>query len=458
MNSTLLRVASECIARWSDTRIMSHATRHPRSVRAFAVIAAALCGGFVACSGKTPPPHAPPRATATSASSSAPGGRRAIIGVATETLCVRPRDGWARCWNTPGLFGEPAGSSSSEPTIPPKFHDAVAIAFGRQHQCTRDEEGVVRCVGLNDDGQVGDGAQLLPTVVKAVGSGALALKYAFRASNVGAPILVPTKVGSLRARRLVAGRESTCAITAEGTVQCWGYNGYGQLGDGTIEHRSTPVTAVGVHDAIDLAMANEQTCAATAAGEVWCWGFFADPRASVANSDLVPARLSGLTSVRELAAYESTFCARSDGGAVSCWGMQPASYAGRHLFADKEKVEFSAAPKPLTGVSNALAIAVGGAHVCAIVASGSVTCIGNNDRGQLGLGTDAPTTRAVTVPSIDDAREIAAFERATCVMRADEALWCWGSLASWMVPFDPAKDKDRWSFRDKIWPPTRITW
>ena len=64
-----------------------------------------------------------------------------------------------------------------------------------------------------------------------------------------------------------------CAVKTDGTMWCWGANGYGQLGDGTFEDRATPVpvTALG-SDVVEAATGYSFTCAIKRDGTLWCWG------------------------------------------------------------------------------------------------------------------------------------------------------------------------------------------
>ncbi|MEM4461028.1 MAG: hypothetical protein QXY70_02735, partial [Nanopusillaceae archaeon] len=68
------------------------------------------------------------------------------------------------------------------------------------------------------------------------------------------------------------GESHTCALLSNGSVACWGYNYYGQLGDGTNTNRATPVNVVGIDNAVAIAAGWGHTCALLSNGTVRCWG------------------------------------------------------------------------------------------------------------------------------------------------------------------------------------------
>ncbi|MEM1684754.1 MAG: hypothetical protein QXD60_03255, partial [Nanopusillaceae archaeon] len=71
---------------------------------------------------------------------------------------------------------------------------------------------------------------------------------------------------------IAAGSRHTCALLSNGSIMCWGYNWFGQLGDGTYEDRPTPVPVQGINNAIAIAAGYHHTCALLSNRSVMCWG------------------------------------------------------------------------------------------------------------------------------------------------------------------------------------------
>jgi hypothetical protein len=136
------------------------------------------------------------------------------------------------------------------------------------------DTGNVKCWGSNNFGQLGDGTtttRLAPVNV------------------IGLSDVMEIKAGSIR----------TCALTANGGVKCWGSNSGGQLGDGTMTDQLTPVDVVNLSDGLtQLSMGNQHTCVLTYYGGTKCWGFnnFGQLGNGTTTNSLVPVDVSGLTS------------------------------------------------------------------------------------------------------------------------------------------------------------------
>lgn len=115
--------------------------------------------------------------------------------------------------------------------------------------CALLSSGAVQCWGYNGNGQLGDGSntnRLVPTAVSGLSSG----------------------VSSI-----AAGGNHTCARLSSGAVKCWGYNGWGQLGNGNTVDSNVPQTVSGLPSAANVTCGFGHTCALTAGGTLYCWGY-----------------------------------------------------------------------------------------------------------------------------------------------------------------------------------------
>ena len=214
--------------------------------------------------------------------------------------CARLTDGTADCWGS-GLLGDGTTNPSLSPIAVTALGGAVAeISTGDGVVCARKTDGTLWCWGNNTFGVVGDGTttdRLTPTRVTALGTGVSAVSvgdvFACAVQDDGvwcwgtndhgqlgdgttASHSLPAQVSGLPqpAERVSANGRHTCAGLVDGTLWCWGWNQYGELGDGTTADRHGPV-AVGVF-AGDVAQVsagvNHDSCAVRADSSVWCWG------------------------------------------------------------------------------------------------------------------------------------------------------------------------------------------
>ena len=123
--------------------------------------------------------------------------------------------------------------------VPGLATGVTAIAHGGTgYTCALTSTGGVKCWGRNPAGQLGDGTT----------------------TNRSAPVDVGGLSSGVSA--IAAGRDHTCALTSAGGVKCWGGNGAGQLGDGTLTNRSAPVDVGGLSSGVSaIAAGGAYTCA-----------------------------------------------------------------------------------------------------------------------------------------------------------------------------------------------------
>jgi alpha-tubulin suppressor-like RCC1 family protein len=125
------------------------------------------------------------------------------------------------------------------------------LALGGAHTCAVISGGVVQCWGNNSfGGQLGDNTK----------------------TDRRTPVNVANLTSSVMA--ITAGAAHTCALTTGGGAMCWGNNNSGQLGDNSMVEHLTPADVLGLTSGLSSIAAGEShTCALTNAGGVKCWGF-----------------------------------------------------------------------------------------------------------------------------------------------------------------------------------------
>ena len=296
------------------------------------------------------------------------GNATAITAGSTHT-CTLTSTGGVKCWgsNHYGQLGNGTSGYGTDSTSPGDVtglsSNVSAVSAGANHTCAVTSEGGVKCWGDNSAGQLGDGTpeqRLTPVDV-------------LRLSGV---------------RTISAGGSHTCALTSVGAVKCWGRNNYGQLGDGTDTWRSAPVDVPGMSSGIlAIAAGGAHTCALTSAGAVKCWGrnSYGQLGDGTMDSKSTPTDVVGLGSdVVAITGGGSHTCALTTVGEVKCWGDR-----------------YEPTPASITGLSSEVTlISAGSDYTCGRTAASGVKCWGQNFYGQLGNNTkvSSPTPVDVLMP------------------------------------------------------------
>ena len=277
----------------------------------------------------------------------------------------------------------------------------VAIAAGIEHTCAVTASGGVKCWGWNDAGQLGDGTLTDSTT----------------------PIDVYGLIDGVAA--ITVGAKHTCALTTVGGVKCWGYNAYGQLGDGTHRTRRKPVDVVGLTSGVTAISAGYyHTCALTTSDTVKCWGF---NRAGQLGADtnyrrLRPVDVMRLEDVAAISAGEVQTCALLISGGLKCWGNNHYGQLGDGTTKNRRR------PVDVLGLTSGMsAISTGRTHTCAITDSVHVKCWGDNYEGQLGDGTRKPRLTPVDVVGLTDVTAASAGGLNSCAITGTGGVKCWGA-------------------------------
>lgn len=219
----------------------------------------------------------------------------------------------------------------------------------------------------------------------------------------------------------------TCAISQLGRVWCWGDNFYGQLGDGSTSRRTQPVPVTGLSGEFRAVAAGAaHSCALSAGGTVWCWGrnLYGQLGIGSTTSSLVPVALGGpmRREVRSITSGPWHTCALSENGRAFCWGLNQDGQLGDGSTSSRT------APVQVAGFGrDGRALSAGNSHTCGLDRTGRAMCWGNNRSGRLGDGTITRRTVATPVALVPgNARMIAAGSGHTCLLVRARRVWCWG--------------------------------
>jgi alpha-tubulin suppressor-like RCC1 family protein len=300
----------------------------------------------------------------------------------------------------------------------------VQITAGYEFTCALDSAGAAYCWGNNQYGQLGNAATLNSNVPVAVDAAAL---------PAGQTIT-----------QISAGVVHTCALDSAGTAYCWGWNAYGQLGDGRTTDSSVPVAVAGPLPGANLSQITAGayvTCALDAAGAAFCWGYnvygeLGDGANS--NADVpVAVDTSGVLAGKTLTQINASWyhaCAVDTAGAVFCWGRNSYGQLGNASSADSNVPVAVDASGALAG-KDLTQVTTGAYDSCGLDAAGSAYCWGYDAYGELG---DGSTTSSSVPVAVDTGgllagkvlTQIDAGVWHTCALDSAGAAYCWGGNAS----------------------------
>ena len=224
---------------------------------------------------------------------------------------------------------------------------------------------------------------------------------------------------------VAAGQYHSAALRNDGTVWAWGYNAYGQLGDGTTTGKTTPVQVILLSGVIEIAAGENHTMALKSDGTVWAWGYngYGQLGNGTTTSASSPVQVSGLTGVTRIAAGTYFSMALKSDGTVWTWG-----YNGYGNLGDGGTTS-SSSIVTVSGLTNAIDIAAGDYHALAVKSDGSVWAWGYNAYGQLGNGTTVNQSTAVQVSQptgFANLTGVAAGSYFSIALKNDGTLWTWG--------------------------------
>lgn len=339
--------------------------------------------------------------------------------------CLIVADGTVRCWGF-GPLGDGTGITfrSETPVAVSGLSSVVAIATGDAHACALLASGSVMCWGSNNFAQLGNGTTTDPVVA---GDGTLI--------DSAVPVAV---TGIDSAVAIAAGELHTCALLADGTMRCWGYNNTGAYGNGNRRTSRMPVPVPGLASVSAIAAGSNHTCAVIQDGSMRCWG--TNDMGALGTGDiflthsLTPVAVTGITSAVAVTAGERNTCALLADSTLRCWGNNDWGQLGAGTPISDELTDYSATPVAVAGITTAVAAAISGHHACAQLADGTISCWGANFEGQLGQPLSVRSNVVpLTVAGVTPISGLAVGRGSnchTCAQLTDRTVRCWGTNAS----------------------------
>jgi alpha-tubulin suppressor-like RCC1 family protein len=208
-------------------------------------------------------------------------GLSGVTGIAAgdDHSCAVVAAGAVDCWggNTRGQLGNGTTTGSSVPVAVSGLSGATSVATGAQHACALLAGGAIACWGVNDDGELGNGSTVSSTT----------------------PVAVSGLVG---ATAVAVGGYHACALVSGGAIDCWGYNLSGELGNGayignfTYMRSTTPVSVIAMTGATTLDSGGDHSCAVRSGNALDCWGYnaYGELGDGTSTSSSTPVVVSGL--------------------------------------------------------------------------------------------------------------------------------------------------------------------
>lgn len=291
---------------------------------------------------------------------------------------------WAAGSNKFGQLGDGTGGTltdAQDKNIPVKvigLKNVVQVAAGETHSVALMADGTVWTWGDNSQGQLGDG------------KGAEGV----HTHDTKTPIKVPTLSHIVQ---IASGNSTTLALRNDGKVFGWGYNGNGQVGDGTGIGKSSPTPLIMLSNMIQVSVGRAHSMGLAADGTLWAWG--TNNLGQFGNGTLtgssIPIHITKLSQVVQISAGGTHTLALKADGTVWAFGNNENGQLGDGKGADGTHNHDQTLPEQITSLSNVVALSAGYAHSLALHSDGTLSAWGLNEEGQLGDNTQ--TTRSAPV-------------------------------------------------------------
>ena len=249
--------------------------------------------------------------------------------------------------------------------------------------------------------------------------------------------------GNMTFQQLEAGGDFNCGLTEAGAAYCWGSHGWGELGTGDLELFTSPepVAVVGGNQFTHVSSGYIHSCGLTRSGIAYCWGYNGDGALGSGSvsppeqfgSEPTPTAVVGGLTFSQVEAGEGWSCGLTTAGAAFCWGISVGGQLGNG------STERKLSPSAVSGGLTWRSLKAGWGHICGVTTAGGNACWGANAGGQLGVapteqcpgvnGQPAFGCSTTPVPLPDTPRKFKTVIPGgdyTCALDDQGYAFCWG--------------------------------
>lgn len=326
------------------------------------------------------------------------------------------------------------------------------VATGRQHTCALSTDGLIKCWGANNSGQLGIGSSD---------------DHGGIPNSMGRNLPIVNLGKNVAAKDICVGMDYSCAMTIDQKIKCWGWNEKGKLGLGR------NISAIGnlpgqMGDALpfvelgadfkvtSMTCGYDHACAVNQDGKAKCWGDNSNGQLGIESKvgrglrpddmgDKLPFVMIE-QKIQAISAGTGFSCALLGDGSFKCWGdnyygmlgvENDQTYGANTATMGTHLPSVKLENGPYTGLS----ISAGYLHTCAIYlfkGNKKLKCWGYNQQGRLGTGVEErsigsrPNSMAEKLPEtltgfdVNVIREVHPLGTFTCALTNGGKMKCWG--------------------------------
>ena len=234
---------------------------------------------------------------------------------------------------------------------------------------------------------------------------------------------IPTQIGSsTNWVNIASGQYHTMAIKSDGTLWAWGQNTYGQLGDGTNTYRTSPFQIGTATNWASISCGQYYTLAIKTDGTLWAWGqnSYTQLGDGTSNSRNTPGQIGTATNWATVACgYYHSIAVKTD-GTLWAWGNNVTGQLGDGTTTPKST------PNQIGTANNWSIVTCGQYYSLAIKTDGTLWAWGYNLYGQLGDGTTVNKSNPIQVGSSSNWTSVTSALISTLAKKSDGSIWAWG--------------------------------